>query len=56
MASMPSQMPKRKNSAAAPIAMVFSGSRLPSARPTTIASASAATMPSVEPSQVPNQP
>src|SRR3954453_15172709 len=36
--------------------MAFSGSRLPRARPTTMASASAATMPSVEPSQVPNQP
>src|SRR4051794_38123234 len=36
--------------------MTFSGSRLPRARPTTMASASAATMPSVDPSHVPNQP
>ena len=36
--------------------IVRSGRCLPSWRPTTIASASAATMPTVEPTQVPNQP
>jgi hypothetical protein len=36
--------------------IAFSGRRLPSKRPAKMASASAATMPIVEPIQVPNQP
>ena len=44
------------NRIAAPMRIACSGRRSPATRPTTIAIASAATMPTVEPSQVPNRP
>ena len=49
-------IPKIANSAAAPYLITFSGSLRPRSAPTPMASASAATIPTVEPIQVPSQP
>ncbi|BDH55176.1 hypothetical protein MTP03_01150 [Tsukamurella sp. PLM1] len=54
-ASARSQPPKPKNRTVAPMAIARSGSFEPRSAPMAIASASAATMPAVEPIQTPNQ-
>jgi hypothetical protein len=51
--SMMRRTPKATKAAAAPILMARSGSRVLSSRPAQIASASAATMPTVDPAQTP---
>jgi hypothetical protein len=53
--SMMRRTPKTTNAAAAPILMARSGSRVLSSRPAPIASASAATMPMVDPAQTPTR-
>ena len=56
IASATRRAPKTTNEAAAAYRMTFSETRLASCCPTRIASASAATMPAVEPIQVPTRP